>query len=77
MAKRTGFVAVFVKYPPTSHRAQVAPGFTPWGNQAFAVADPDCEQQVAKASSAARLRGCEVRIKQVDPDDDPTKGGGK
>lgn len=77
MARRTGFVAVFVKYPATSHRAQVAPGFTPWGNQAFAVADPNCEQRVAKATSAARLRGCEVRIMQVDPTTDPTKAGGK
>lgn len=73
MAKRTGFVAVFVKYPATSHRAQVAPGFTPWGGQAFSTSDPDLDRKVSQASSSARARGCEVRIKQVDP----TKGGDK
>tara|TARA_R110000796_G_C14345013_1_gene410843 strand:+ start:168 stop:392 length:225 start_codon:yes stop_codon:yes gene_type:complete len=70
---RSGFVAVFVKYPATSHRAQLAPGFTPWGNVAISTSDPDCDRKVAQASNTARARGCEVRIKQVDP----TNGGQK
>ncbi len=69
MTRSTGFVAVFVKYPPTSHRAQVAPGFTPWGNEAIALADSECDDKIERVTWLAKRHGCQVRIQAVDPSD--------